>query len=288
MNLARHYRTLGLRPGSSGRELKAAYRQLVRRYHPDINPDKQAVERFIKINDAYTAISEATQNRARRARTNSAQTTHKSTNKSTNQPSEPKHSSPSTPSPHQPAQPKHHTDQATAKEPAAAQPEKAVEPLNLDNLSVENLKLQLEKLGIGKFSPSHVTGTDIASDDTATHSKPSTDEQENKLKQEAYLQLKALLQQQKYPRAIALVEGLAHRMPRDNEISQWQAIVYQRWGRMLIGQGQTQKARIYLKKALRTDPNNPSLWSEVNRDFWQLAHLGNPLDPLDQPANSAR
>lgn len=284
MNLARHYRTLGLRPGSSGPELKAAYRQLVRRYHPDINPDKQAVERFIKINDAYTAISEFTQAKARRAHRNSAHNIQKSTT----QPSSTQHSSPQRPSPH-PAQPKYHEEQATVEDqtphPAAA---KAVEPLNLDNLSVENLKLQLEQLGIGKFSPSQETETgtkDKAADSVAAGSKPSADEQEAELKQEAYRQLKALLQQQKYPRAIALVEGLAHRMPSDAEISQWQAIVYQRWGRMLIAQGQTQKAQIYLKKALRTDPNNSSLWSEVNQDFWQLANLDNTLD---QPANSAR
>ena len=69
-------------------------------------------------------------------------------------------------------------------------------------------------------------------------------------------------------------------MPTDSEIIQWQAIVYQRWGRKLIDNGQTQKARIYLKKALRTDPNNPSLWREINRDFWQLANLDGRSTPV--------
>jgi len=94
--------------------------------------------------------------------------------------------------------------------------------------------------------------------------------QEEDLKLEAYGQLKELLRQQKFPRAIALVEGLAHRMPTDTEIVQWQAIVYQRWGRRLIKAGQPQKARIYLTKALRTDPNNQALWREINLDFYQL------------------
>ena len=57
MNLARHYRTLGLRRGASAPDVKAAYRKLVRQYHPDINPDEAAIEQFIKINDAYTALS---------------------------------------------------------------------------------------------------------------------------------------------------------------------------------------------------------------------------------------
>ncbi|MEL6815043.1 MAG: J domain-containing protein, partial [Cyanobacteria bacterium J06598_3] len=225
MNLARHYRTLGLRPGSSGREIKAAYRQLVRRYHPDINPDKQAVERFIKINDAYTAISEVTQARARRSHQYSTYSVHQSTTP----PDSTHHKEQKTPS----SQSSQSTDQVEAavqKNPAADRatateqtPKATVEPLNLENLNVENLKRQLEKLGIGKFSASQET--DIA-DSAKTQAKLSTDEQETELKQEAYLQLKTLLQKQKYPRAIALVEGLAHRMPSDAEISQWQAIVY--------------------------------------------------------------
>ncbi len=103
---------------------------------------------------------------------------------------------------------------------------------------------------------------------------------EYRLKHEAYLQLKDLLKLQKFPRAIALVEGLAHRIPNDAEIIQWQAIVYQRWARQLIGQGKLQKARIYLEKALRTDPHNPSLWSEVNRDFQRLEQFKPTFRPL--------
>ncbi|MEM9087808.1 MAG: DnaJ domain-containing protein [Cyanobacteria bacterium P01_F01_bin.53] len=279
MNLARHYRTLGLRPGSSGSEIKAAYRHLVRQYHPDINPDKQAVEHFIKINDAYTAISATLQRAARKKPPRPDRAQH-------------------TPSP----------AQTTDTKPAATSRTRPQQPLNLDRLDVDSLKLQLEELGIGNFSHSQETTTSHSHGQTAfnqtafnsgipnEHSEPNagtTDEQVPKhtslsdvtdsdapenahdisLKQDAYSQLKKLLKHQKYPRAVALVEGLAHRMPTDAEISQWQAIVYQRWGRLLIEQGQHQKARIYLKKALRTDPNNPSLWSEVNRDLWHLTHL---------------
>ncbi len=254
MDLASHYRTLGLCQGAPLQEVKAAYRQLVRRYHPDVNPGEQAVEQFIQISDAYTALSEAIRPIAPVAKTAGSAADWKD----------------------------------DADEPTASG------PLNLEYLDVDNLKLQLENLGIGSFTrepaASSSSSTAAAEPDElgpSFHSQPVTEPPpisaksqnahlppEERLKQDAYHQLRELLKQHKFPRAIALVEGLAHRMPADSEIIQWQAIVYQRWGRQLIGQGQAHKARIYLKKALRTDPNNHSLWSEVNRDFWQLDNIG--------------
>ncbi len=252
MSLAQHYRTLGLRRGASSREVKSAYRTLVRQYHPDINPDEAAVEQFIKINDAYTALSENAQRRERAAEARGQQ--------------------------------------------AASN----------DGFSLENLKQTLEKLGISPLDDESVAAESAEKRQSAVPADYRTDyqaglqsemppapsaeaavgkqvaeplsDQEESLKQEAYRQLKELLRHQKFPRAIALVEGLAHRMPADIEINQWQAIVYQRWGRQLIQMGQPQKARIYLKKALRTDPNNQSLWREINRDFWQLASFGRADD----------
>lgn len=93
---------------------------------------------------------------------------------------------------------------------------------------------------------------------------------EQKLKSQSYQQLQQLLKQQRFPRAIALVEGLAQRLPNDAEVRQWQAITYQRFGRYLVGSRQADKARVYLKKALRTDPHNKSLWYEVERDFRRI------------------
>ncbi len=93
---------------------------------------------------------------------------------------------------------------------------------------------------------------------------------DRQLKQNSYDQLQQLLKEQRFPRAIALVEGLAQRLPNDVEIRQWQAITYQRFGRYLINQKQAEKAQIYLKKALRTDPHNRSLWFEVDRDFRRI------------------
>jgi tetratricopeptide (TPR) repeat protein len=96
---------------------------------------------------------------------------------------------------------------------------------------------------------------------------------DRQLKESSYEQLQQFLRGQRYPRAIALVEGLAQRMPHDTEIRQWQAITYQRFGRHLIGQKEGEKARVYLKKALRTDPHNKSLWYEVDRDFRRLEQV---------------
>ncbi|UIE36364.1 J domain-containing protein [Leptodesmis sichuanensis] len=96
---------------------------------------------------------------------------------------------------------------------------------------------------------------------------PSLSPLDNELKRTSYHQLQQLLRTQKFPRAIALVEGLARRLPQDLEVMQWQAIVYQQWGRQLVRDRQPDKARLYLKKALQTDPHNRSLWAEVEKDF---------------------
>ena len=93
---------------------------------------------------------------------------------------------------------------------------------------------------------------------------------DRQLKQRSYSQLQLLLKEQRFPRAIALVEGLAQRLPHDLEVRQWQAITYQRFGRYLIGDRQIEKASLYLKKALKIDPHNKSLWHEVDRDFRRI------------------
>jgi curved DNA-binding protein CbpA len=90
------------------------------------------------------------------------------------------------------------------------------------------------------------------------------------LKRQTYGQLQLLLRSQRFPRAIALIEGLAQRIPDDVEVRQWQAITYQRWARQLMRDKQFDKARVYLKKTLKTDPHNKTLWSEVEKEFQQL------------------
>lgn len=93
------------------------------------------------------------------------------------------------------------------------------------------------------------------------------------LKQDSYEQLQHLLREQRFPRAIALIEGLAQRLPHDLEVRQWQAITYQRFGRYLIRVNQLEKAKPYLRKALRTDPHNKPLGYEVDRDFRRIQEM---------------
>jgi curved DNA-binding protein CbpA len=100
-----------------------------------------------------------------------------------------------------------------------------------------------------------------------TPKPPNLWEIEEGLKWKTYEQLQVFLKQRRFPQAIALVEALAQRLPEDAEVRQWQAIAYQIWGRELISQNQFPKAKIYLKKALKTDPNNRTLLLEVQRDF---------------------
>ncbi len=109
--------------------------------------------------------------------------------------------------------------------------------------------------------------------DTPIQKLPELSITEQQLKWSSYQQLQQLLKNRRFPRAIALIEGLAQRLPEDPEVRQWQAIAYQRWGRQLIAEKQLEKARIYLKKALKTDPHNRSLWAEVERDFRRLEQI---------------
>jgi len=53
-----YYETLGLKKGASEEEIKKAYRQLAKKYHPDMNPgDKEAEVKFKEINEAYSVLS---------------------------------------------------------------------------------------------------------------------------------------------------------------------------------------------------------------------------------------
>lgn len=115
--------------------------------------------------------------------------------------------------------------------------------------------------------------TKIRRKEKPTAKIPELTQAEKQLKGDSYQQLQQLLKRQRFPKAIALAEGLAQRLPQDPEVRQWQASVYQRWGRELINDQQLDKARIYLKKALKTDPHNRSLWSEVERDFRRMEKI---------------
>ncbi|MEM1394373.1 MAG: DnaJ domain-containing protein [Cyanobacteria bacterium P01_D01_bin.116] len=102
---------------------------------------------------------------------------------------------------------------------------------------------------------------------------PHVAEIERRLKWKTYEQLQTFLKERRFPQAIALAEALVERLPHDAEVRQWLAISYQLWGRALIAEKQLLKARIYLKKALKTDPKNKSLINEVQRDFKKLEQV---------------
>ena len=52
------YETLGVSKGASSDEIKKAYRKLARKYHPDINKDPGAEDKFKEINAAYEILSD--------------------------------------------------------------------------------------------------------------------------------------------------------------------------------------------------------------------------------------
>ena len=54
-----YYESLGLDRNASDEQIKKAYRQLAKKYHPDANPgDKQAEAKFKEIGEAYAVLSD--------------------------------------------------------------------------------------------------------------------------------------------------------------------------------------------------------------------------------------
>jgi len=53
-----YYKILGVERGADEKQIKAAFRKLARKYHPDVSKEPDAAEKFKDINEAYEVLSD--------------------------------------------------------------------------------------------------------------------------------------------------------------------------------------------------------------------------------------
>ena len=63
MNKRDYYEVLGLSKNATDEEIKRAFRKLAKQYHPDINKEPGAEEKFKEIGEAYAVLSDPAKRR---------------------------------------------------------------------------------------------------------------------------------------------------------------------------------------------------------------------------------
>jgi curved DNA-binding protein len=58
MKFKDYYETLGVARDATEADIKSAYRKLARKYHPDVNKEKDAEERFKEVGEAYAVLKD--------------------------------------------------------------------------------------------------------------------------------------------------------------------------------------------------------------------------------------
>ncbi len=58
----KYFKVLGISPGASQREIKEAYRSMMKRYHPDVNKSPDALLIAEKVNEAYQMLTKQSAN----------------------------------------------------------------------------------------------------------------------------------------------------------------------------------------------------------------------------------